>query len=97
MNRRKLCLERLAPVSEQGDSSWGWEAGWHPEVCLTRSWHPSGLRIQGAAGRAQLEGARTKAALGPLEKAGSMGWAPRPEQWPWDNGITCLSSTHQLL
>lgn len=68
LNRKEACLQGLAFVPERGESSWGRRAGWHPEVCLTRAWRPSGLRIQGATSGAQLGEAWKKAVkqgLGP--------------------------------
>lgn len=53
-------LEDLALVPEWGESSWRREVGWRPEVCPTRAWRPSGLGVQGAAGRAQPGKARKK-------------------------------------
>ena len=55
LNRKEaLCLEGLVLLPEWGENSRGREAGWRPEVCLTKAWRPSGLGIQGAASGAQM-------------------------------------------
>lgn len=79
LSRKEACLQGLALVPERGESSWGWKAGWRPEVCLTRAWRPSGPGIQGAASGAQLGEA--------WKKAVEQGRALRADLWPWANDI----------